>query len=407
MNILIVTSSYPPEIRSSSHLMQELSEELSSRGYSITVVTSYPKVNLDKIAANTSYALLSKENNINVVRIKTPIHPHQKSNFITRGISYLVLPYIFFRNIKKNIAHNIDLIIVYSPPLTLALVGSMVKKKYRAKFILNVQDIFPQNAIDLGILTNPLLIRLFEKIEKKAYHDADIVTVHSESNRRFITRNNRFAPNKIVTLHNWIDLEEFQTNDKTGIFRKIFPHIRNKFVFFFGGVLGPSQGLDFIIDAARHISHIKEIIILLVGDGLKKERLEEKVKAYQLENVIFHQFVSKSDYHGLLADVHVGLVCLSRKNKTPVVPGKILGYMAAGVPVLAFLNKESDGHQIIREARCGYSEYSDDPQKAAELMLKMYQERNFLKEFGVNGSNYAGKHFSKTVCVNKLETLFR
>ena len=377
------------------------------RGNKVTVVTSYPKVNLAHEQKSRSFRVYSREDGIDIIRAKVPIHPHEKKHFISRGILYLALPYIFFLNIKRYVTNSIDAVIVYSPPLTLAMVGRLVQKTYGAKFVLNVQDIFPQNAVDLGILTNGLLIRFFERIEKKAYHDADIVTVHSESNRKFITRNNRCAPNKIVTLHNWIDLEEFQTNDKTCIFRKIIPHIRNKFVFFFGGVLGPSQGLELIVEAAKLLKNIKEVAIVMVGDGLEKERLEKKVKAYRLKNIFFHQFVSKQDYQGLLAEVDVGLVCLSKKNKTPVVPGKILGYMAAGVPVLAFLNKESDGHQIIREAKCGYSEISDDPPKAAELMLKMYQERTILKEFGVNGCNYAGKHFSKTVCVNKLEVLLR
>ena len=407
MNILIVTSSYPPEVRSSSHLMQELAEELACRGHNVTVGTSYPEVNLSAETIGRKFPVYEKKNGICILRVKTPLHPHKKANFLLRGISYIILPFLFFIRIKRHLINTIDIVIVYSPPLTLCLVGSMVKKTYKSKFILNVQDIFPQNAVDLGILTNGWLIRFFERIEKKAYLDADIVTVHSENNRKFITRNNRCAPNKIVTLHNWIDLEEFQTNDKTGIFRKTFPHIRNKFVFFFGGVLGPSQGLELIVDAAKLLKNIKEIAIVLVGDGLEKERLEKKVKAYRLKNIFFHQFVSKQDYQGLLAEVDVGLVCLSKKNKTPVVPGKILGYMAAGVPVLAFLNNESDGHQIIREAGCGFSEESNDPEKAAELMMTIYQKKEVLEQLGINGANYAAKHFSKNVCVNKLETLFR
>jgi glycosyltransferase involved in cell wall biosynthesis len=90
-----------------------------------------------------------------------------------------------------------------------------------------------------------------------------------------------------------------------------------------------------------------------------------------------------------------------------VVPGKILGYMAAGIPVLAFLNRESDGHQIIKEARCGYSEVSDDSSRAAQLILKMFEEKKRLKEVGSNGYQYALRNFSKKVCVDKLEGLLR
>ena len=119
------------------------------------------------------------------------------------------------------------------------------------------------------------------------------------------------------------------------------------------------------------------------------------------------EFVSKEEYPELVKDADVGLVCLSNKNKTPVVPGKILSYMAARIPVLAFLNRESDGHQIIHEARCGYSDVSDNAQRASQLILKMYKGKSSLKELGLNGYQYAVKNYSKKVCVDKLESLLR
>jgi len=131
------------------------------------------------------------------------------------------------------------------------------------------------------------------------------------------------------------------------------------------------------------------------------------VRQEKLENVIFHPFVSKGEYAQLLSEIDVGLVCLTSKNKTPVVPGKILGYMAAKIPVLAFLNRESDGHEIIREARCGYSAVSNNSQKAAEMILKIYSERHNLREMGLNGYRYAAANFSKKACVDKLESLLR
>ena len=116
-------------------------------------------------------------------------------------------------------------------------------------------------------------------------------------------------------------------------------------------------------------------------------------------------FVSKEEYTKLLNEIDVGLVCLTSKNKTPVVPGKILGYMAARIPVLAFLNQESDAHRIIHEARCGYSYVPDDAERAAQMIIKMYREKDLLRELGLNGYQYAVRNFSKKVCVDKLESL--
>ena len=127
---------------------------------------------------------------------------------------------------------------------------------------------------------------------------------------------------------------------------------------------------------------------------------------YSLENVIFKPFVSKDEYPELVKDADVGLVCLSSMNKTPVVPGKILGYMAASIPVVAFLNKESDGHQIIKDADCGYSEISDNVEKTVETIKKIYNERNRLKEYGENGFSYVKENFERNACINRLEEIF-
>ena len=403
MNILLITSSYPPEIRSSSHLMQELAEGLRERGHAVTVVTVYPGHNLSGSGEQFHLGSIEMENGIEVVRIKT-LSPHRVP-YLIRGFSQLVLPYVFFYRIRNLIKRRMDVIIVYSPPLPLAIAGSKLKRFYNAKYILNVQDLFPQNAIDLGILKNRLLIKLFKRIEAYAYRNADFITVHSENNKSFLATRNKVPQDRIKVIHNWIDIEPYSKAMRTGRFRKMF-NIEDKFIFLFAGVIGPSQGLDLIIKAAEKIKDVKDICFLIVGDGMEKERLEKMADDLKLKNVIFKPFVSKDEYPELVKDADVGLACLSSMNRTPVVPGKILGYMAASVPVAAFLNKESDGHQIIRNAQCGYSEISDDVEKTVETVIKIYNEWSRLKEYGENGFSYVKENFERNACINRLEEIF-
>ena len=160
MNILLITDAYPPEIRSASHLMQELAEELRDRNHSVTVATCYPRYNLVNTSIGQSFKECSFEKRVRVIRIQTL--PHHKVNFFIRGISQLLLPYILWARLKKYLTYSIDAVIVYSPPLTLWHVGKMAKRTYGAKFILNIQDIFPQNAITkaksyLSTLLSPLI----------------------------------------------------------------------------------------------------------------------------------------------------------------------------------------------------------------------------------------------------------
>lgn len=384
--------------------MQELAEELFNRGHYVTVATTYPTMNLAGDMYPTLYRECSHENSVRVIRMKTGLHPHLKGNFFRRGLSQLILPYVYIFKLKKYIKKKIDAVIVYSPPLTLSIAGIKIKQKYGARFILNVQDIFPQNAIDLGIIKNPALIKFFERIENKAYRYSDVITVHSKGNRDLLMQRKNFPSVKTVILHNWIDIDELKQSAGQNFFRQKL-NLTNKFIFFFGGVMGPSQGLDLIIRAAKELEKYNDIIFLLAGDGLERQSLKKMVKQMALKNIVFHPFVSKTDYECLLKEIDVGLVCLSAKNKTPVVPGKLLGYMAASVPVVAFLNRESDGHQIIRESRCGFSEVSEDVNQAVALLLKIYEDRNHLLQYGANGHHYAVQFFSKIVCIDKIERM--
>jgi glycosyltransferase involved in cell wall biosynthesis len=383
--------------------MKELAEGLRDRGYKITVVTSYPQFNLSGDFEVTNFDEFSVEKGINVLRVKTL--PHHNVNFYVRGISQIIMPYIFLLKMKKHLKCKFDIVFVYSPPLTLATVGTMIKKKHKSKFLFNIQDIFPQNAIDLGILKNRLIIKFFEKMEKSSYNNADLVIVHSDGNKLFLKNIKQVPEDKLYTLHNWIDISLFENNSNRISFRTKYK-LDNKFIFLFAGVIGPSQGLEFIINIANELKDVKEICFLLVGDGTEKEKLEQMVRNYQLENIIFKPFVSKRDYSALVQDADVGIVSLSNKNKTPVVPGKLQGYMAASVPVVAFLNKESEVHKIIKDAKCGYSEIYGNTEKAVEIIKLIYNEKDKLKQFGENGLKYAIDHFSKDVSINNLVNLF-
>lgn len=402
MQILLITDSYPPEIRSISYMMQELAEELTLRGHRITVLTSWPRYNLSSEVGQKTFQIFSVEDKIKVIRVKTP--PHHKVNYFLRGIAQVSLPYLFFRQFKKFVKDKIDAVIVYSPPLTLTALGNKIKKICGARYLLNIQDIFPQNAIDLGILKNRLIIRFFEWMERRAYENADRITFHAESSRKFLIDNKGVPLEKISTVYNWIDINVFKETKPKGIYRQKYG-LKNKFIFLFAGIIGPAQGLDFVIQVAREVSDIQDICFLVVGDGTEKKRLQRMADEYGLRNINFQAFVSQEEYPFLVKEADVGLVCISSKNKTSVMPGKIFGFMASTIPIVAFLNKESDGHSIIRESQCGYSMVSDDLEKAVNLIRKVFGERDKLAEYGLNGYKYAALHFSKKACIDKLEKL--
>lgn len=390
MRILIITDSYPPEVRSASHLMQDLAQTLAKKGVEVWVLTSYPRYNLAAPIGNIP--LLSVENGVCVVRVKTL--PHHKVNFIVRGFAQLALPLIFsraFRRIPKP-----DVVYVHIPPLPLATVARMAKKRFAAKLLLNVHDIFPQHAVDLGILKTPvpfsgeLLKWFFERMERSAYASADKIFVPSPVHAEFLSASRGVPAETITILPHWISREELGWSDPEA---KKHLGLEGKTVFFFGGVLGPAQNLEFILGVAERLKDSPEISFLFAGDGTEKNRLIRIAKEKNLQNVKFIPFVSKEAFPTLAAAMDVGLVCLSPKNTTPIFPAKISGYMAAKLPVLAFVNKESVDAAYVKESRCGVVMESTDIFAAAEAVKSMAKNTN-LKEMGERGYQYLSDHLT-------------
>ena len=404
MRFLIAADAYPPEVSSAATLMAELAEGLAGRGHDVTVVTSYPSHYLAQGTQGKELPARERQARVDVLRVKTLAY--RKGNYIVRGISQLLLPFLFFWKVARTVRAPIDGIFVYSPPLPLGLLGVFVKRRYCARFLLNLQDIFPQNAIDLGILNSKPFIAFFEWLEKFVYRRADLITFHSPGGRKFLVERKRVPPEKIVTLYNWVDIDSYQSPRRvTPPFRQRFG-LEGKYIFVFAGVFGPAQGLEFLVSVAREVRDIPDVVFLLVGGGSEKETIEGLVREWKLTNVVVKPFISQDDYAALLTEADVGIVCLSPKNKTSFVPGKLLGYLASGKPVAAFLNKESDGFEMIASAGCGYAQRSDNPEGAAALVRKMYEERSKLSKRGANGLRFAREHLSLESTLKKIEELF-
>lgn len=380
--------------------MLELAQELQHRGHTVTVITTWPEYNLDASEEAKLFSEYTKEDGITVIRVKTL--PHHNVNYLIRGLSQLLMPLQFLQKLRKYHTKP-QAVVVYSPPLPLALVGSWLRRK-GVKNILNVQDLFPQNAIDLGILKSPLQIKFFQKLEQYSYQTADAVTVHSEGNRKVLAEAYPSIEPKLRILHNWVDIAHHNKDVPAIDFRQKWG-IAHKYVAIFAGVMGPSQYLDLILELAEHMQDQPELLFLLVGDGKEKERLQALALGKGLSNVRFEGFVSRDAYPDLLSICSIGLVCLSPQNKTPVVPGKILGHMAAGIPVAAFLQEASDGFALIKEAQCGIVANSADKTACIAAFKSLMDQKHRFEEIGAHGHRYASEHLSKEHCVSQLEAM--
>ena len=401
MRILVVTADYPPEIRSVAAMSKELAEELSRRGHDVTVLTTWLRYNLPKGVATNEFRPEMQEGSVCVLRVKTlPLH---KVGYFLRGLAQLTAPFLLLRAYKQYQCPAPDVVIMYSPPLPLYKVGQWFKQRHGARFLLNVQDIFPQNAIDLGIVRSRFLIWFLERMEQRAYQAADVITTCTARARQFLLEHKGVDPGKVHEVYNWVDLNSYNRARDTGVFRKRF-ELEGKWVLLFAGIMGPSQGIDFILSVAKQLTSIPGIHFLFVGDGTERPQLEQLATQWELNNVQFEDFVDPHQYPDLLREVDVGLVVLEKSCKTPTIPGKFFGYAAGKLPIMAFLNPESEGHDVIQQAHCGFTMISDDATVAAERIRTAYQQKEEFDELGKNGYDYVTAHFSKDVCITALET---
>ena len=403
MRILLLTAYFPPDIGSASHLFYELGKALIKRGHEVIAITSVPSYFAKGDLKKYQRKMWVTEcfNQIHVIRITVPNLPRHIP--LARAIwqfsiaAIFAIPLLFIKKTKA--------MLVYSPPLTLGLTSWMISAIRGIPFILNVQDLFPQSVIDLDILKNKFLNKIFEAMEKFIYKRASFITVHSSGNKEHMIMKG-VDTEKILVVHNWADTEFLKPGSKENSFSKQY-NLNSKFVVSFAGVLGYSQDIDIIIESAKQLESYKDIKFLIVGDGIQKPRILQKSKELNVKNVIFLPMQPRVTYPQILHASDVSLSSLNSSVKTPVVPSKILSIMAAGKPVIALMDLSGDAPKIINNAKCGFALSSEDPGLLAESILKLYKNPELCERYGKNGRDYVEKHFSLNIATESYEKIFK
>lgn len=403
MRVLLITAYFPPDTGSAAHLFYELGTALVERGHEVWVVTGFPGYHAEGDLSRYRGKLAMREayDGLSVSRIAVPQLPRHIP--IARGIWQFACSASF--SLAALRVPKPDVALVYSPPLPLGFTGWKTRMLRGVPFVFNVQDLFPQSVIDLGLLTNKPLIRLFEGLERFVYQRAAHITVHSSGNRDHVVDQKGAQPDQVTVLPNWVDTTFLKPAPKDNEFSREHG-LHGKFIVSFAGVIGYSQDLDVVLDAAQRLHDYPEIHFLIVGDGVDKERLEQRAQELGLSNVTFLPMQPRSRYPSILHASDVSLATLHADVQTPVVPSKILSIMAAGRPVVAALDPSGDAPQLIADADCGVALAPEDAEALAEAVLKLYNDPDLCESFGANGRSYAERHLSLEAAAGHYERLF-
>ncbi len=376
MKFLIISDQYLPSTRSGSFIIDDLIQELLKRNHKITLITSGKENNSKKF-----------KKNFKIIRINK-LKSNYK-NFILKGINEL---YFFCKILIKlfSIKKNFDKIFIYSPPIFLGLLNLFFKRQRK---ILNIQDIFPQNAIDLKILKNFLLIYIMKKIEKYNYKISDKVLVNSLDAKKYLSKIYPEYKNKFIFNYNWNKFKKL---------RKIKYRKNKKFKFVFGGSIGPSQNLEKIIIPFKNLQN--KCCLDIYGNGILLKELKANLKLKKVKNIKIFKPVSNDLFTKKVDQYDSGLITLSSRNSTPFIPGKFNFYCTNKKNITAIVHKNCDLNWIIKKNKLGFVTNAESEDRITKFLNMVIKQKN-TKKLNLNAFNFAKKNLDVVTFVNKFEKM--
>lgn len=392
MRLLIIADAFPPMRTSAAVHMNELAIELIEQFHEVTVLVPAP-------LNNESFSIINT-NGFRTILIRTP--KVKDIGYIRRTIAEFVSPYIMYYWIKRSEIFNekFDGIVWYSPSIFFGYLIFKLKKAFNCKTYLILRDIFPDWAIDLGLMKKRLPYYLLKMVEFYQYQVADCIGVQAPGNLKYFESVPlRIFRSKVELLWTWV--KPALVTRKCSIDLKN-THLKDKIIFVYSGNMGVAQDFDLIFELIELFNRNDGVGFLFVGRGSELSRLRHKAEALSLFNVLFFDEIDPIEIPSLYSQCHVGIVALDPRHKSHNIPGKFLSYMSAGLPVLARLNMNNDLIKIIDENNVGASYCGDNPIQFKFIADSMLAKINKNNLYSVNCKKLAKNIFSSEKAVQQI-----
>ena len=333
------------------------------------------------------------EGNATLLKVRTP--NIQKSNFIEKSIGTIIIEYLYTRAIRKYFPdQSFDLILYSTPPITLTGLISSLKKKTHAKTYLLLKDIFPQNAVDLKMISNKgFIYRYFRKREEKLYRISDWIGCMSKANKQYILKHNPWLLEEKVEVNpNSIEIKTILPSKD--IYDKYSNLFKDKVVFAYGGNLGKPQGIDFLFEVILGCESIENAFFLIVGSGTESKRASKWFEFHAPKNAMMLQILPQNEYNSLLQQCHVGLIFLNRDFTIPNYPSRILPYMLNKMPVICATDKNTDVGSDAEKNEYGFWCQSGDLKKFTDYVKLLSENVELRSRLGNNAFEYLKSEFN-------------
>lgn len=386
MNIMFLTIAY----KSGRNIYSDLIHEFQERGHDVWVVCQTER--------REQYTTCFKqEDGIKVLRVKTG-NLTGKVSFIEKGLSIISVEYLFKRAIAKYLSNiKFDLILYSTPPITFGGVVEYTCKRDNAMTYLLLKDIFPQGAVDLGLIsTKSFIYKYFRHKESQLYKISDYIGCMSEANVKYVLAHNDIPNGRVELNPNSIKPLPVTPKNKHDIdaIRIKYDIPCNAVVFVYGGNLGIPQGLEFLVEVCKKIKGRQDVFLLIVGDGNRYDYLIGELYTIGASNIKLLKKLPKHEYDELISVCDVGLIFLSSRFTFPNFPSRLTSYMEICIPVLAATDEVTDLKDVLINSGCGLWAKSGDIDTFIQHMNFLVNDPNERRAMGERGRKYLEEHYT-------------
>lgn len=391
MKLLLIVDDYlPGSIKVAAKMMHDLALELVRSGHEVTVCTCAP-------ALNHAFVLDEFEG-VRVVRFRSGVIKNIAKT--RRAINETLLSFAAWASLRKYFKENPhDRIVYYSPSIFFGLLVWRLRSLWSCTAFLILRDIFPQWAVDNGLIRKYSPVYFYFKFfEAINYRAATVIAVQSPSNLAYFKDSERHR-NKLNVLYNWSSCERKERCEQR--YRNMLG-LADKTVFFYGGNIGHAQDMMNLIRLAKSLIGFPTAHFLFVGKGDEVELIEGAIREDGLRNVTYLPPVDQNEYEQMLGEFDVGLFSLHKAHITANFPGKLLGYMKHSMPILGSVNWNNDLRETINESKAGFVSINGDDAELTRNATQLVESYQLRREMGANAYKLLCTQFSVEAAASKV-----
>jgi glycosyltransferase involved in cell wall biosynthesis len=358
VRLLLVVDVFTPVRTSAAVQMRDLARTLLRSGHRCTVVTPD-----DLLLQPWSLAV---EDSIPVLRIRC--RPLKRINLVQRALNELALSRWMWSGYRYSplAAEQWDAVVFYSPTIFFGRFVARLKALHSCRAFLILRDVFPDWAADAGVMRRGPHYWLFKAYARYQYSVADFIGIESPSNRRYFPGGDA----RVQVLPNWIDL-----SSPAPAPTPLPAQLADSTVMVYAGNIGVAQDMDNLLRLAASLRDRMDCKLLFVGDGTERARVQLQCARQGLDNVLFLPEVDPQQLRGVLRACDIGLISLDRRLRSHNIPGKLLSYLEAGLPVLASINPGNDLGQLIENGRAGRVVWNGEDQRFHQAAIQMIADK--------------------------------